>query len=275
MGTPTPQVMVTLNLDRPMGLLHLGVDSNMVALRATLRSLEDGSMLAKGGLPRPGTLLQFCLEPPIVKEDETARLCNRAFVSIVAELVACIDRFIALELTLARKGPLPAGIATEQDVIRHIDGLIEEDYSTIAADKRRSSPSKLESFPGIFPFAREAALSFFDLRTCIEHHAGRAKRDLTLRYWRPKLMSGDMELTKPGQPGKVGEGISLGADHVAKSVPAGSLVRLEEAELETIAMTVTLIIGPELCRVVKEKLAPPAPTSATPPTPTAEVSSGS
>jgi hypothetical protein len=260
---PVPTLHVTLNLQRPLGLLQLGVDKNMVALRSSLRSLEDGSLKAKGGLPRPGTLLQFSLDPPIKQEDEAARLCNRAFVSIVAELVACIDRFIALDLTIARRDPLPTGLASEEDVRKYIDTMLEEDFGIIAGDKRRSSPAKLETFVGIDAFAREAALSFFDVRPSVEHHDSRANKDLTLRYWRLKLMSGDLELTAPGQPGKLGEGISLGADHVAKAFPSGSQIRLEEADLECIAMTATLIVGPELLRVVTERLAPPAsPTPA-------------
>jgi hypothetical protein len=67
-----------------------------------------------------------------------------------------------------------------------------------------------------------------------------------------KLISGSKVLTHQGDTGEVDEGISLG---VERPFAAGSIVRLEEPELEAIATTLTLIVGPELARVAQERIA--------------------
>lgn len=265
MGTPGPAIAVTLDPGMYLSSLSQSVDAHLGALRASLRSLEDGSFKTKAATPRPGAFLRFSFDltaPPAIA---ASQLCNRCFVSIVGELVTFLDRMIAFKRLASQQLTTPNDVATADDVLQFVQRRLDDEYTAVARDTNLTNPKKVAFFPGIADIARDASLSYFAVRRCLEHHGGRPAEELTLRYGRLKLLSGDMEFTQAGQSGLPGVGISLGMDHSTRVIPPGAAVALTEEELEHIVFTIKCLIGPEVRRVLQEATAPPATPEATQP----------
>lgn len=258
MDTPGPAIAVTVDPGLYLSSLSQSVDAHLGALRATLRSLEDGSFKAKAATPRPGAFLRFSFELAATPALAASQLCNRCFVSVVGELVTYLDRMIAFKRLVSQQLTIPNGIATPDDVLQLVQRLFEDEYAAVARDTSLTNPKKLAFFPGIAAIARDSSLSYFAVRRCLEHHGGRPAEDLSLWYGRLKLLFGDVEITQAGQAGPPGVGISLGMDHTSRMIPAGAAVALTEDELEHIVFTVKSLIGPEIRRVLLEATTPPA-----------------
>src|ERR1043166_4647501 len=109
-GTNRPSgIAVRLDPGRYLGVLSAYVARHVGDLRVVLRSLEDGSFAEKASASRPGKLLHFqvgSFGTPDAKA-AAARLCNRCFVNIVAELLTYLDRTIAMQKVLAASLTVP------------------------------------------------------------------------------------------------------------------------------------------------------------------------
>jgi hypothetical protein len=224
------------------------LSAHVADLRASLRTIEEGSYHAKAATSRPGAFLRFGIGEGAGIDGAQTRLCRRCFVSLVGELVTYLDRMIAGRRLLGTKVTLPPN-TTLNEAQAFVQARIEEEYQQVAKDTRLTNPKKIAEFAGINNFARDAAHSYFDIRRVIEHRGGVTEKPITLRYMRPKMMAGQIEITASGQPAAPGTGLSIGIDHVSRTLDAGLEVVIMEEEIEHVMFTIQALIAPEIERV--------------------------
>jgi hypothetical protein len=241
--------VTTFNIDVDLysDRLRQGVAEAMAALRVGLRSSEDGSFSAKADAPRPGAKIQWSFSHA-QSGTTVATLCNDAFVRIVRELITYLDWMIAAEELTSNLLTIPPTVHTPEGALEFVNQRLDASYVAVSRNAGLKNPMKLSRFPGIAPEAEKAALAYFAIRNCLEHHAGRATKDLTLPFSRLRVIAGGVELS-PGDTAPENTGIALHLTHEARTIPSGALVEIREEELEHVALTVQSIIAEEVRRV--------------------------
>jgi len=180
------QVNVGLNLKKPLGAFQRDVSESQIRLRSVLRALEDGSFHRGAQTGRPGAILQFQFaSSDIPAASAASAACNDCFLSFTRALVELIDRLLAIRRLVATPLVVPAHVKSHTELDAHVGNLIEEEYQKVARDQSLSNPAKVAQFERLDTFEKEATLSYFTLRRCLEHHGGVPKEDLTITYYRP------------------------------------------------------------------------------------------
>jgi len=247
---PGPGTNVQLDASFHLAVLSQGVAGHVADVRAALRSLDDGTYAVKADTARPGAFLQFKLgSSGDSDEGARTRLCNRCFVGMVGELITFIDRMIAFRRLLGTQMKVPPTVNTPQAVSEFVHSRLEEAYREVATDTSLSNPKKLTTFAGINDLSRRAALSYFSVRRAIEHHGHSPQTNIDLVFGRMRLLAGDAEIVETGQVLPEGTGISVGLHHSMRELASGIEIAVREDELEHVAFTIQLLIGPEIARV--------------------------
>ena len=228
-------------------MLAQRLSAHVADLRASLRSVEDGSYGAKAAVSRPGAFFHFGIGEGAGTDGAAARLCNRCFVSLVGELITYIDRMIACRRIVGTTVKLPPN-TTADEACALVDARIEQEYQTVAQDTRPTNPKKIAEFAGIDSFPRDAVHTYFDVRRAIEHRGGVTEKEIAMRYGRLKIWPAKSRLTASGQAAPPNAGISIGMDHVSRAIGAGSEAVISEDEIEHIMFKIQALVAPEIER---------------------------
>lgn len=242
-----------INLDTYLREFQQQLTTHLASLRATLRALEDGSFHEKVALQRSESVIHFQ-----VGIDEGASLnlvggaCNRCFLDLTRALITYMDRMISIRRLKGTEVKFPPNIHSNEDLQSFVLAQFESHYRSVAADRRLTNPRKLQELSGLGTFEKQASLSYFELRRCLEHHGSVPSSDITIYFIRPVVLAGDVEITQLPYVAPENTGINLRIDRPALQFLAGQKVQLKESDAENISMTLQMLIGPEIRRVVSE-----------------------
>jgi hypothetical protein len=108
-----------------------------------------------------------------------------------------------------------------------------------------TNPRKIQELANLGTYEREALLSYFQLRRCLEHHSGIASDDITVHYSRFVISAAGEEIRN--LPYVAPENTSIDAHFERETVfPRGTKVALTEADVENICLTLQLLIAPNV-----------------------------
>jgi hypothetical protein len=238
-------VNVGLNLKKPLGAFQQDIGESQVRLRSVLRSIEDGSYHRGAQAGRPGAVLKFQFASSEIQADSAAATaCNDCFLSFIRALVELIDRLLAMRKLVGTRLAMPTHLSSHAALDAYAWELIEAEYHKVARDVSLSNPGKVARFDRLDSFEKEATLSYFTLRRCLEHHGGVPNADLTITYYRPYLVAGKSEITRLGESLPENTGIALTAEVPKHVFPSAKEIKLNEADIEYIGFTLVHVIGP-------------------------------
>lgn len=125
-------------------------------------------------------------------------------------------------------------------------------------------PKKLDYFPSLSDFSRRAALSYFALRRCLEHHQGTPQEDIEIHVYRQKLFIDDVETTDLPAVCHGGQVVQMRLVTDRKMFLAGTKVNLVPEDAHAIVFTIRVALAPEVFKVHAEsfQIADPAPLPA-------------
>ena len=242
---------VTINPNTYVAELEAIIASNVAGLRNALRALEDGSFVSRASMPRPDAILHFVIQPPADQAaDAVATACNRCFLDLVRALINYIDRMVAIQRCTKEPITLQVGIQSGDGLLRFMREHLESAYQKVARDTQLSNPKKLEEFHGLADFPKKAALSYFTLRRCLEHHGAVPLEDFSLHVMTHTILAGDQEITHMPFQAEAGTQIKLRTEPHSIVLARGQRVALSEADIEKVFFTIQFFVAPEIRRAL-------------------------
>lgn len=232
---------VNLNLEIYEARLMRAVDGHVADLKAVLRSLDDGSFLARATTPSPGAVVGFTIgqasEP---QRDAAQRACANCFKAIVSEFLSFLDRIIACNRVLAtRTIRIDTPQITKEQLFDLVNRVLEQEYLAVASDGSIKSPMKIEQLLRTTD-ALNTAKSLVALRNCLEHRGGIPTTDLELIFRRMRLFTGGKEIL--AFPHHVAdEKLTFDVRLETKIMPAGSRISLSELDIDCVSLTVRFL----------------------------------
>ena len=234
------EMTLHINLDFYHGRLVAELDSNLVALRTTLRSIEDGSY-ASAPLSNSGVLkMTLSMPDPAVLRKQEIEKC---FKAVVGSLQDFMDRLIGI-LNMSRgKIIIDRSISTDAEFKQFFADIETRFIQEVARDKSLKVPHKLDILKVHDPVIRTMVDGYFAARNSIEHHKGLADRDIDLNYRIFTLLAGDKEIT--ALPFQVTENtpIMLGARDGGRKILAHTQIEISEDEMENVTQTIRNFIA--------------------------------
>ncbi len=248
-------VHLTVNLDKYLHEFQQQLANHLTSLSGTLRSLEDGSLLEKAALKRPYAIIHFQVGVEGgMNPDMVGDACNRCFLDLTRSLINYMDRMISIRRLKGTEINFPSDVQSNEKLQAFVSAHLESCYRDVASDRSLTNPRKLRELAGLGSFEHETALSYFQLRRCLEHHGAVPTSNITIYFIRPVILAGDEEITKLPHVVPENASINLRIDRPALLFPTGQRVFLTEADLENVYTTLGMLIGPEIRRVVSESI---------------------
>lgn len=240
-----------INPDVYLAQMHQQTAASLAELRNTLRAIDDGSFAQRAAAPRPDGVVSFQLDgPQTVNQEAVHRACASSFLGLVRALITFIDRMVAVKRCLGQTIQIPSTVSTLAELQAFLDTQLEETYTNVARDTRLTNPVKLASLGVATDFVNKAALSYFSLRRCLEHHNGIPDKDIDVLYSKLTILAGNEEITKLPFVATEGMQITMKLDDSKRTFPAGDRVQLSEHDIEQIFFTIQSIIGPQIRQTV-------------------------
>ncbi len=239
-----------INPDVYLAQMHQQTAAALAELRNTLRALDDGSFAQRAAAPRPEGVVSFRLDNPPADQDGVHRACASCFLGLVRALITFIDRMVAVKRIIGQSVQIPSTVLNLADLQTFLSNRLEETYTNVARDTRLTNPTKLSSLGIGSDFVKAAALSYFSLRRCLEHHNGIPDKDILLLYSKLMFSAGDEEITKLPFVAKEGANITMKLDDSERVFHAGVKVELTEHDIEQIFFTIQSVVGPQIRQTV-------------------------
>jgi hypothetical protein len=153
---------------------------------------------------------------------------------------------------------MPPHVKSHAALDAYVGELVESEYQKVARDMTLSNPGKVAQFDLLGSFEKEATLSYFRLRRCLEHHGGIPREDLAITYYRPYLVAGEAEITRLGELLPANTGIALTAEVPRQVFHGAQEIKLNEADIEHIGFTLLHVIGPSFTNAAIPAVVPTA-----------------
>ena len=240
-----------INPDVYLAQLHQQTAASLAELRNTLRALDDGSFAQRATTPRPNGIVSFRLDnTQAIDQDAVHRACASCFLGLVRALITFIDRVVAVKRSIGQSVQIPSTVSNLADLQTFLAHQLEETYTNVARDTKLSNPAKLRSLGIATDFVNNAALSYFSLRRCLEHHNGIPDKDIKLLYSKLTFFAGQEEITKVPFVAKEGANVTMKLDDSERVLHAGDKVQLTEYDIEQIFFTIQFVVGPQIRETV-------------------------
>lgn len=221
------------------------------AWRNSLRTIDAGSFYDEGkqrlrSVPDFVIADNYELTPEALRQEEHSEVV----LNLTRALIDFVDTLLGLQALRGVEIHLERDLHGEQAILEYVEELIAERARTVGADRKLSNPAKVETFNIAVPVIREAILSLLDVRQALEHHKRVATRkDISLRFWRLKVeVDGGEEFKGEPMDLKAGQHLLVGFEPVIREFPVGEPIVLSEEDIENIARTLMLTIGPDLLK---------------------------
>jgi hypothetical protein len=240
-----------INPDVYLAQMHQQTAASLAELRNTVRALADGSFAQRAAAPRPAGVVSFSLDNiQTADQDAVSRACASCFLGLVRSLITFIDRMVATKRCVGQSVQIPTAVSTLAELQAFLANQVEETYTSVARDTRLTNPVKLKSLGVASDFVNNAALSYFALRRCLEHHAGILDKDINLLYFKSTIFCGEEEVTQVPFVAKEGANVSIKFDEAERVFHAGDKVQLTEYEIEQVFFTIQSVMGPQIRQTV-------------------------
>lgn len=239
--TITPEPAVTLFLKQ--------IEATLATFRAVMTAHDSGSLNAASLRTRPGSLVTLEVPAPAAAA-VVQKASLECFLNMVRATVEFADRMLAFRAVRWRSVRLTADLPVE-DLPRFIEQLIENEYQTVAQDRSRGGPKKLEQL-GLSDELLAVGRQLFEVRRCLEHHSARPARDLVVQY--PVMgITIDGKLVE-SLPTRIQKGQTLGASTRFESLqlPQGRTIVLGEDLLEGVFVWLNSFLAPATLKAVME-----------------------
>lgn len=164
-----------------------------------------------------------------------------------------MDKLIASQ-TMMQEGILvDRNLATLEEIHEYLTAYVAKKVAAVAADNRLNNPKKLARFDGLSDFSKRAALGYFALRRCVEHHQSVAQEDIQLCALRQKLFIDDVEVTRLPARVSGGQHVSVRLEPEEKAFPADRRVVLSPEDVYGVVLTL-LAVASEIFRLQVEQV---------------------
>ena len=175
-------------------------------------------------------------------------------------MISFIDRMIAaseasfntIEIPVDR--PLKSEAEILDYVSQKLSELLEEAISKVIVDVSLTNPKKLAKFASLSSFSKQACLSYFALRRCVEHHNSVPLNNIRLLFRRLIVYVAGKELVQLPHIVEAGGQVSVQLKDHYKDFEKGKPVELSEDELEQIVLSIKAVIAPEIASVAASAL---------------------
>lgn len=232
---------IRLNLGMYSAAMQRAIDGHIADMKIALRAIEDGSFLDRVNEKRPGAVIHVTTTSGEVSlEGAPQRLVRTCYRAMITELITFIDSVVAVRRILhagfiAAPGPDVSG---EAEILDYAQRVVAQSIADINRDRHFTNPTKIDEI-GLASAAKPLK-EFVVLRNCLEHHRGIPNKALKIHVKVMKVLScGEVITALPFVTREAGE-ISIRMDEEVRTFPEGQPVSLTEADVEHVAVTLTL-----------------------------------
>lgn len=230
-----PRVCAAADLSLWLHQLNAQLDGALADLAHTMGSIRAGTYAEKANNQQFG-LVQAHFSPDAAHLaahaiDRSAETCFR---SVIANFISFLDKLIAFQLLAEGGIVLDREFTQLEKIYEYLNARVTEKIAFVASDTSLSNPKKLARFDGLSEVAKRAALGYFALRRCIEHHQGIAQEEIHVSVWLHKLFIDNIEVTELPAHCREGQNVQyrlIGAERVFAK---GSRVTLSPQDVHSI-----------------------------------------
>ena len=185
------EINLTINLQFFHNKLVSYLDSHLIALQSTIRSIQDDSFNSSK-MKNIGVMQMSMLipTPEILKQQEI----NKCFKACVSSLQDFMDNLIGI-INMCKSDIRPDKVLTgREEVEKFLQKTQDKFIQDIARDKNLKVRNKLDMLKVDNPTIRKMLDGYFSIRNSIEHHKNITDRDVELIYREFKFLAGDIEI---------------------------------------------------------------------------------
>ena len=239
----------TINLKFFHYRISSDLDSHLVALQSTLRSIKDGtyssSQMNNIGIMKMAMLIP---DPETLKKKEI----NKCFKACVGSLQDFMDSLIGAINMCKSDIRSSKALSGKEEIEKFLQETQDKFIQDVARNKSLKVKDKLDLLQVTEPTIRKMVDGYFSTRNSIEHHKSFADRDVELVYREFKLLAGDMEIKTLPSQGSKNTGISMGAKDTIRVISKDSLIEISETEIENVIQSIKIFIATYMTQKAQE-----------------------
>jgi len=208
-----------------------------------MKAVEEGEYASRASGQSFGLVrVEFDADLPAGAAERAAAGCFRA---VVASFISFLDKLIAIRSVSQDGIRIERELHGYEEAIGYFHAYVTKRISETARNRSLTNPRKIDLFPSLSGFSKRAALGYFALRRCLEHHQGIPQEDIELCILNQTVFVDDVEVTTLPWVIKAGQEVKLKLVPAAKRFVAGSRVALSPADAYAIAFTIRVALAPE------------------------------
>jgi hypothetical protein len=175
-----------------------------------------------------------------------ARAAEDCFRASVANFISFLDKLIATSHIRNEGITTDRDITSEEDLKIYVNDYLSRKISKVASDRTLTNPRKIEYFPTVPDFSKQAVSGYFALRRALEHHQGVATEKIELCFLKKRLFVGEQEITHFPIFIKSGGTLGLKVTQEVKTFLPGEKIELTPEDVYGIILTLRMAIAPQV-----------------------------
>ena len=243
--------ILTINPDVYLSQLHLEMSGHLARLRTITQAIEDGSFISSANAPRPGDIVRLVMgidESFLARSDQVANSRNHCFLDMIRSLIGYMDRMISVRRVAKQTMIVPDGGWSLDDALQALQMRLEREYEIVVRDTTLSNPKKIAQFSSVSVSTRTAALQYFDVRRCLEHHGGIPSKALSMSVLGFKVLADGTPITSLPYQADKGTILEFHRTQSEITLPAAHPIKLADADLEGVYHLIVDVIASEIHR---------------------------
>jgi hypothetical protein len=244
-----PLITAKVDLSPWLGQLNVEIDEALADMALSMAAVDDGSYATRANNQRFGLVSLEFADLTAVAQHARNRAASNCFLRIMASFINFLDKLIAAE-SLKQAGIVAQrDLEGEAEIIAYLGDCLKRTINEVSRDRSLTNPRKLSQFRGLPEHLQQAALGYFALRRCIEHHQSVAQEDLRVAVWRQKLYVNDREILR--LPAHICEGERVRVDLAGEEIlfRTGEHVVLNPEDVYGLVIGIRCAIAPEIFNV--------------------------
>jgi hypothetical protein len=235
---------VTVDLTGWLRQLNHDIDLGVLELANTIKSVEEGMCADRASWQRFGLVhVEFDALDEGARKAVIERSASNCFRATIATFISFLDKLIAAQRAMQEGIRFTKDIEGEEEILRYLDSYLAEKVSEVARDLSLSNHKKLACFPALSDFSRRAAIGYFALRRCLEHHQGVVDKEFELLLLHQQARVDGVVVAS--LPQRATEKIELVVSSELRRYSAGTRISLDPADVFAIAFTIKTAVAPE------------------------------
>lgn len=243
----TPGLCAAADLTPWLCELNGQLDGALADLAHTMQSVQSGTYARDANGQNFGLVqANFVPDATHLATRALERAAVACFRSAIASFISFLDRLIAFEDLAKEKIVVDHDITSLDDLYAYLNSIVNRRIGIVASDLRLSNPKKLARFPGLSDISKRAALGYFALRRCIEHHQSVPQEDIHVSVWAHKLFIDDAEVLELPARCTEGQRVEYRIIGEERVFLKGSKVTLSPQDVHSIIVALRGSIVPEI-----------------------------